>query len=187
MNGWASYIMRMLKIIRYNDSRVMFACHCIKVLLLVVCAMGSVKIAFAQQEARTGGFDFTLPTIDGARFVHLRKVSRPTVINFWGAECGPCVTELPRLERFSRDFPVWTVLLVSTDPLEIAQDYLARHPLPLTVLKPGADVSRLMRLAGNSVTALPFSVAINKANQICFRKIGELKEKDLERMVLVCQ
>ena len=44
---------------------------------------------------------FTLPTLDGSRFVQLSALSGPVLVNFWGKDCGPCISELPRLEAFA--------------------------------------------------------------------------------------
>lgn len=131
-------------------------------------------------------FDFTLATLDGSQFVQLAQTKRPVLINFWSPECPPCITELPMLERFSMTQTAWSVLLVSTDTVAATRDFLSQHPIKLPVLRRGADVSGLMRLAGNRLGALPFSVALNTPGEICFRKLGILSESDFVQLIKAC-
>lgn len=44
------------------------------------------------------GFD--LPTIDGARVTDADLQGRYTLVNFWNTWCGPCIEELPELQKF---------------------------------------------------------------------------------------
>lgn len=130
--------------------------------------------------------DFTLPTLDGSQFVRLNETRHPVLINFWGVECPPCVAELPMLEKFSKTHPQWTVLLIATDTLRDVYDFLSRHPIALPILRPGANVTNLMRSFGNRFSALPFSVAINATEQICWRKLGAINKEDLDRLQKDC-
>ena len=131
-------------------------------------------------------WDFTLPTLDGSRFVQASSFEGPVLVNFWGRDCGPCITELPRLQAFAQAHPQWTVLLVSTDSTAQAQEFVQRHKLMLTVLRPGANVSALMRSAGNRSGGLPFSVTLRNG-RVCESRTGELADSDLTDMVLSCR
>jgi len=136
--------------------------------------------------AWASAWDFNLPLLDGSRFVRASAISGPVLLNFWSADCPPCVAELPRLQAFALAHPQWTVLLVSTDSPAVAREFLATRALSLPVLRPGADVRALMRGAGNRHGILPFSVTL-QAGQICQRHLGELHEADLPRLVSACK
>ena len=149
--------------------------------------------AFAHGSAPTAAtdqtWDFTLPTLDGSRFVQGSALSGPALVNFWGKDCGPCMTELPRLEAFAKANPSWTVLLVSTDPPADAREFVQRHGVQLTVLRPGANVGALMRSAGNRNGGLPFTVALRadaREARICDGHMGELAQADLARLSAAC-
>ena len=134
-------------------------------------------------------WDFTLPTVDGSRFVQASALGGPVLVNFWGKDCVPCVTELPRLEAFAKANPQWTVLLISTDAPADALEFVQRHGLRLTVLRPGANVGALMRSAGNRSGALPFTVALrsdSREARICGGQLGELGQADLARVAAAC-
>ncbi|MDR5172526.1 TlpA family protein disulfide reductase [Methylobacillus flagellatus] len=132
-------------------------------------------------------WDFKLPTLDGTRFVELRQVAKPVLVNFWGVDCPPCVAELPMLDQFAAQRPDWSVLLVNTDSAAMAQRFLDQHPVSSTVLRPGMNVTGLMRKAGNKIGVLPFTVALDKNEHICFRKPGALTVKDLEKITADCR
>ena len=129
---------------------------------------------------------FTLPTLDGTRFVASVTLPRPVVINFWGAECPPCVREMPLLDQFAKHNVGWTAWLVATDAPGTARDFLAKHPVSLPVLRGGADVAALMRAAGNRTGGLPYTVALGADGQLCFKQAGEVDPAALARMVAAC-
>lgn len=152
--------------------------------------------AFAHGDAHAPGtlpvghaWNFTLPTLDGSRFVQAAALSGPVLVNFWGKDCGPCITELPRLEAFAKANPSWTVLLVSTDAPADAREFVQRHGVQLDVLRPGANVAALMRSAGNRRGGLPFTVALRadtREARICHGQLGELAHADLGRIAAAC-
>lgn len=131
------------------------------------------------------GWDFTLPTLDGSRFVTASSLAGPVLVNFWGMDCAPCIAELPRLQAFAAAHPQWTVLLVSTDAPARAQEFVQRHGITLTVLRPGANVAALMRSAGNRSGGLPLTVALRQG-RLCDGKLGELTDPDLAQIAARC-
>ncbi len=128
---------------------------------------------------------FTLPSLDGSRFVSSEAVKGPLLVNFWAKDCGPCIAELPRLEAFAAAHPHWTVWLVSTDAPTEARELAAQLGLKLPVLRRGAQVGALMKSAGNRHGALPFSVALHDG-RLCARQRGELTEAHLLHWSAAC-
>jgi thiol-disulfide isomerase/thioredoxin len=161
-------------------------------LLVAACMTVGVGAAPAHDGALRQGaqhpgqeWDFTLPTLDGSRFVQASALSGPVLVNFWGKDCAPCIAELPRLQAFAKANPQWTVLLVSTDVPADARAFVQRHGVQLTVLRSGASVAGLMRSAGNRSGGLPFTVALQDA-RICHRHIGEVGEAELAAITSAC-
>ena len=131
-------------------------------------------------------WDFTLPTLEGDRFVQLSQLRGPVLVNFWGRDCPPCVAELPRLQAFAKNQASWTLLLVATDAPQLAQQFLLQRGIVgLTVLRASANPAALMRCAGNRSGALPFSVAL-RDGRICQAHSGELTDADLQTLLTAC-
>lgn len=147
--------------------------------------------ALANAAAVAAGWDFTLPTLDGSRFVRLRAADGPVLVNFWGVDCPPCVAELPLLLAFAREHPRWTLLLVGTDPPAAARGFVARLPQALpanAVFLRGATQARaLLREAGNPHGGLPYSVALSPAGTgQCAIHAGLLTEAWLSNAAATC-
>ena len=159
---------------------------------LCLASLSLISFMVAQPAlAADDHWQFTLPSQDGDRFVSLAELPGPVLVNFWGVDCPPCISELPMLGTYARLHTDWQVLLVNTDGAAPTQRFLEQHPLPematLTLLRPGLNVSGLMRKAGNLHGVLPFSVAVDSRHRICFRKAGALTEDDLARMRHGCR
>jgi len=122
---------------------------------------------------------FTLATLDGERFVQSSRLPGPVLVNFWGRDCAPCINELPRLAAFALANPQWTVLLVSTDATQAASEFLTQRGITLTALRSGANVTGLMRAAGNRSGGLPYSVAL-RDGIVCNAQLGELTDTTLQ-------
>ncbi len=62
----------------------------------------------------------TLPCLGGGDDVDLSTLRGPLVINLWASNCGPCVKEMPALQRFHERYgdrvPVLGIDLVDTQP-----------------------------------------------------------------------
>ena len=60
-------------------------------------------------------------SVDGAPVKMAGWRGRPLLLNFWATWCGPCVVEMPLLDRFARQqSPVgWRVLALAVDQLGI--------------------------------------------------------------------
>ncbi|MCB5189355.1 TlpA family protein disulfide reductase [Methylobacillus arboreus] len=149
--------------------------------------LGPILLLISSNLAAEPGWDFRLPALDGSGFVALREVAKPALVNFWGVDCPPCVAELPMLDQFSRTHPDWSVLLVNTDSAALAQRFIEQYPVQSTVLRPGLNVAGLMRKAGNTLGALPFTVVLDRREEICFRKLGALAKEDLGRIEKDCR
>jgi len=96
--------------------------------LVVPCALGfyfvrSVNAALAH---RVGGFTFRLVSDDSLH--HLSDYAGKTVVlNFWATWCGPCLRELPDLERFAELRRDLVVLAVSDESPEALRAALPAH------------------------------------------------------------
>ena len=135
--------------------------------------------------AKRGGIvpAFTLAALDG-RAVALPQAyaGRRVLLNLWASWCGPCVKEMPELDRFARSqAPNGTqVVGIALDDAAAVQAFLRRIPVsyPLLVDTPGPRDAGV-RL-GNPKGVLPYSVLLDAEGRVLKQKIGPFRDGEID-------
>lgn len=107
---------------------------------------------------------------------------RPLLVNVWASWCGPCIEEMPELQRFSAGQGTTGIQVVgiALDEPEAVRDFLSRVPVqyPILIDSPGpADTS--VRL-GNLKGVLPYSVLIGADGRLLRQRIGPFVAGELD-------
>ena len=117
----------------------------------------------------------TLKSLDG-RTMQLPEAysGRPLLINVWASWCGPCIEEMPELQRFAGDQGTNGVQVVgiALDDAESVATFLKQVHVtyPILLDTPGpADAG--VRL-GNTRGVLPYSVLVSADGRLLKRRIG---------------
>jgi thiol-disulfide isomerase/thioredoxin len=118
---------------------------------------------------------FALAGLDG-RAIHLpvAYAGRPLLINVWASWCGPCVQEMPELQRFHAQQGAngMQVVGIALDDPAAVHAFLQRIPVayPILVDTPGlADAG--VRL-GNPKGVLPYSILVSADGVLLKQRIG---------------
>ena len=113
-------------------------------------------------------------SVDGAPVKMAAWRGRPLLLNFWATWCGPCVVEMPLLDRFSREQPAqgWRVLALAVDQPDPVRRFIAERTLTLPVAIAGAAGLDLSRHLGNVGGGLPFSAAFDSSGAAVQRRLG---------------
>lgn len=129
--------------------------------------------------------DFELS--DGRQFVRLSKLPPAlTVLNFWRADCPPCVREMPLLAAFARDDKARVITVALQKPAETLAApaaVLSALAPPLIALSGPSEPRGLLARFGNPHGALPHTVVLDAQRHVCAQRTGEIDESWL-RMAL---
>ncbi len=126
---------------------------------------------------------FELATMDGGRLHSDSLRGRVSVVNFWGKWCGPCVAEMPELQRLWRqvaaDSGVRLLTINNDQNLAEVREWMQRHRYDMPVLVDSGYASR------NSMHTYPTTWFVDRDGRIAFVKVGwseELVEEFLWRV-----
>jgi thiol-disulfide isomerase/thioredoxin len=132
-------------------------------------------------------YEWEIMSMDG-KIYHLSDFRGKIVfVNFWATWCGPCLGELPEIEKLYDNFKgidSFKVLLVSTEKISVIKDFLKRKGYDFPVYKAMSNIPRA--LYSNSI---PASFLIDKRGNIVMREIGathwggEKMRQEVEKML----
>ncbi len=131
----------------------------------------------AMPAIRLPGLDGQLQTLPGA------YAGRPLLINVWASWCGPCIEEMPELERFAsaQGQQGTQVIGLALDTPANIREFLGRVPVsyPILVDTPGpADASVWL---GNRKGVLPYSVLVSADGTVLKQKVGPFVQNEIDR------
>lgn len=103
---------------------------------------------------------------------------RLLVVNFWATWCPPCITEIPGFVRIQEGLDVHDVQFVgiALDSATAVLDFSQSNSVNYPFLVGNDDVLAYMRLLGNDIGALPYTVILSNTGQILHSHKGEWEE-----------
>ena len=102
------------------------------------------------------------------------------VLNLWGQWCGPCRTEVPELERLSKQAPEAQVVGIDVrDPArEVAQDFVRDRRLTYpSIYDPDGRV--LLKLSGYPRNIIPSTIILDKQHRVAAVFLRQVLAQDL--------
>ncbi|KPN17643.1 thioredoxin [Xanthomonas sp. Mitacek01] len=129
---------------------------------------------------------FEVAALDGdAIRVPTAYAGQRVLVNIWASWCGPCIEEMPELDRFAGeqgDNGV-QVLGIALDDAQAVRDFLQRIPVDYAIAldAPGpADAG--VRL-GNPRGVLPYTVLLSPDGRLLKQRIGPFAHGEIDGWV----
>lgn len=104
----------------------------------------------------------SLPDLDGKPHALGDYRGHRVLLNFWASWCGPCLDEMPALNRAQAKFAVGAaarpssiVIGIAMDDPRLARAFLAAHPLQYPILLGSLDVPSTSQQLGDVTGVLP--------------------------------
>jgi thiol-disulfide isomerase/thioredoxin len=122
------------------------------------------------------------PDLSGRPRRLLEWQGRILLCNFWATWCVPCREEMPMLAQVREEYAAKGVEFVGIgiDSADKIREFIKEHPVGYPILAADATAIDLMRTLGNSAGALPFTVVLDRAGTVGYRKLGTVARGDLE-------
>lgn len=120
----------------------------------------------------------------GTRLATRSLQGKPLVLNFWATWCGPCVKEMPELDRFAREMAPqgWQVLGVAIDKADAVRTFLKATPVGFPIAVAGLEGLGLVQALGNTNGGLPFTLVLDAQGQVLQRKMGATHFEELQAL-----
>lgn len=125
----------------------------------------------------------TLPALDGQPIaLPAAYAGRPLLINFWASWCGPCIKEMPELDRFAaHQIDNGTqVVGIALDQPDDVRAFLQRTPVAYPILIDLAGPRDSSVQLGNRKGVLPFSVLVGADGRVLKQKLGPFQPGEID-------
>jgi thiol-disulfide isomerase/thioredoxin len=123
---------------------------------------------------------YTAKMLDGQPFDLASKRGKVVFLNLWATWCGPCVFEIPELEKMhkqyaARGFEVVGVSLDEGDPAQVA-DFVKEHAMTYpVVIDPEGKMANILQ-----TSIIPTSVLLDRTGKVVWKKYEALTGPDAE-------
>jgi len=104
---------------------------------------------------------FALPSTKGGRVTAATLRGKLTLVNFFFADCVPCIAEIPALNAYARHYPEVQVLAVTFDDLATAKGFVKQRGLQWPVLAEGMPL-----IASAGITGFPTFVLVGPDGRV---------------------
>lgn len=124
----------------------------------------------------------TLPALDGqATALPGAYAGRPLLINLWASWCGPCIEEMPELDRYAaaQGATGTQVIGIALDDADAVRAFLQRTPVAYPILIDVAGPRDSAVQLGNPKGVLPFSVLVGADGRVRKLKLGPFQHGEI--------
>lgn len=112
-------------------------------------------------------------------------LGRRVLINAWASWCGPCVDEMPELQRFAdqQGASGVQVIGIALDDIDAVDAFLQRTPVRYPVLVDSSGSPLVSTALGNPKGVLPYSLLLDADGRVMRQRIGPFAAGELDHWV----
>ena len=153
----------------------------------LLALVGGVSLAVWDRPPRDASalFSLSLPDTSGRQQSLSQWRGKVVVINFWATWCAPCREEMPEFVRAQREFGprgLQFVGIAVDEPDKVAQ-FAKELDLNYPALIGGYGAVELSKTLGNDLSALPFTIVVDRAGTVARIQLGPFKPDKLRSII----
>jgi len=136
-------------------------------------------------QATAGLQGLALPDVDGRQQALAQWRGKVVVVNFWATWCAPCREEMPEFVKAQKDFGGRGVQFVgiAVDDVDKVNKFVQDIGLNYPALVGGYSAIDISKTMGNKLSALPFTVIVDRQGNVAHTQLGQLKPDQLRAIV----
>lgn len=110
------------------------------------------------------------------------QAGRPMLVNVWASWCGPCIEEMPELQRFATAQGANGVQVVgiALDEAANVRDFLQKIPVSYPILIDAAGPADAGVQLGNPKGVLPYSILVSADGRLLKQRIGPFVHGEID-------
>ena len=144
------------------------------VLLLILAGFFIEKRLHQKSSLSINLEGLALQDLNGKNIATQQFLNNPTVINFWGTWCGPCLQELPGFENAGKKFAgKINIVMVSDEPADKIAAFKTRNNYQLLYAHSQKNFDSL------GIAAVPVTCFFDATGKLLMSKEQALDEKEL--------